>query len=215
MIQPIVPTAVPIKLISTITTMNNSNPTTQRNNTLSLSNGMDGPTSSRFDIYQQNKIGSNEVSIRTLVPASISIENYRKALNAKICFRNILTLFITPSVSSSDFMTTVASYFRINMGSSERKVEGVVDSIRKDFLRRASNLPIHLGKQFKSQIQLIALRNSPILLFALYFLVSTVAPKIIYYLLYFRFVCSNLSPLLYDFLPPMIPFLLLVQIHPN
>ena len=133
MLQPIVPTAVPIKLISTITTMNNSNPTTQTNNTLSLSNGMDGPTSSRFDIYQQNKIGSNEVSIRTLVPASISIENYRKALNAKICFRNILTLFITPSVSSSDFMTTVASYFRINMGSSERKVEGVVDSIRKDF----------------------------------------------------------------------------------
>ena len=80
------PTAVIIKLTSTTTTMNNTSHTTLTKNALSVSNGINGPISSHFGVYQQTKIGSSKVSTHTLVPASISAEPYRKALIAKIFF---------------------------------------------------------------------------------------------------------------------------------
>ena len=90
------PTAVLIEITHKIITMNSNDPTTLTNNALSLSNGINGPTSFHIDVYQQTKIGSSEVSIRTLVPASISAEPYRKALITKFfCFRKILTLSAT------------------------------------------------------------------------------------------------------------------------
>ena len=65
-------------------------------------------------------------------PISISTVPYRKVMIAKICFRKILTLSASSSVYSSDFTTTVASYFGINTESAKREAEVAVTSIRKD-----------------------------------------------------------------------------------
>ena len=104
------PTAVLTKSITTNTTMNSSAPNTLTNNALSLSNGNNGPTSFYFCVYQQILVGSGDVSVRTLVPAAISAAPYRKALIAKIFFRQILALTDTSSVSFSDLMSTVTAF---------------------------------------------------------------------------------------------------------
>ena len=126
------PSAVLIKLTSTTTNMNNEHITIITKNALSLSKRINGPTSSHFGVYQQTKIGSIEVSIRTHFPISISTVPSRKLMIAKICFRKILTLSASSSVYSSDFTTTVASYFGINTESAKREAEVAVTSIRKD-----------------------------------------------------------------------------------
>ena len=104
------PTAVLTKSTTTNSTMNSSAPNTRTNNALSLSNGINGPTSFYFCVYQQNLVGSGDVSVRTLVPAAISAAPYRKALIAKIFFRQILALTDTSSVSFSDLMSTVTVF---------------------------------------------------------------------------------------------------------
>ena len=68
----------------------------------------DGLASSYFGVYQQTTVGSGDGSIRTLIPAAISAAPYRKALIAKLFFRQILVLADTPSASFSDLMTAVA-----------------------------------------------------------------------------------------------------------
>ena len=81
------PTAVLTKPITINTIMNSSAPNTLTNNTLSLSNGINGPTSSYFGVYQQTMVGSGNVSVRNLVSAAISATisaaPYCKALIAK------------------------------------------------------------------------------------------------------------------------------------
>ena len=143
------PTAVLIEITPKITTMNSNDPTTLTNNALSLSNGINGPTSFHIDVYQQTKIGSSEVSIRTLVPASISAEPYRKALIGKMLFRKILTL------SATHLSPPVISW-RLS-----RRTSG----LSRDPLRGRQKPRSPLFARifcFKSQIPLKALRTSPI-----------------------------------------------------
>ena len=81
----------------------------------------------------------SELSIRTLVPDPISVKPYRKALIAKLLFRQILSLTDSPSVEINDLLSTVASYFTVNTGSTEREVNTAAPSIYRSFLR-VSNL---------------------------------------------------------------------------
>lgn len=46
-----------------------------------------GPISSYFDIYHSTFVGNGDITIHTLVPATISAEPYRKALIVKHFFR--------------------------------------------------------------------------------------------------------------------------------
>ena len=85
--------------------------------------------SSNFGVHQQNSNGSNDISIRTLVPNTNSLEPYHKALISKLFFRQIKTYFETPFISFSDLMSTVASYFGLNTGSAEREAEFTAISI--------------------------------------------------------------------------------------
>ena len=116
----------------TTLTLSSTNTDDRSNNYLSLTASTSGPRSSHFGIYPQTSVGSKEVTIRTLVPAVIFAEPYRKALIAKMFFRQILFLTDAPSVSFSDLMTTVALYYT---GSSEREAEAAVTSIRSVFFR--------------------------------------------------------------------------------
>ena len=100
------------------------------NNYSSLTASTGGPRTSHFGIYQQT-----DVTIRTLVPAAISVEHYRKALITKFFFRQILPLADATYVSFSDLMTTVALHFSINTGLSKRESDAAVISIRSNFFR--------------------------------------------------------------------------------
>ena len=88
---------------------------------------------SNFGVYQQTSIGYSDISIRTLVPDTISTKPYRKALIVTLFFHQIMTLSDTPSISFSDLMSTVASYFGLNTGSTEREAETADINIRNDF----------------------------------------------------------------------------------
>ena len=126
------PTTVLIKPTTTKTIMNSFAPNTLTNNTLSLSNGINGPTSSYFGVYKQTSVGSGDVFVRKLVPAAISADTYRKALIAKIFFRQILSLTDASSVSFSNLMSAVVSYFSLSTGSAEREAETAVATIRSN-----------------------------------------------------------------------------------
>ena len=113
--------------------MTSPTPTILLNNIRSPS-AVDGvPQSSHFGVYQQTTVGTGDVSIRTLVPAAISAAPYRKALIAKLFFRQILALTDSPSTSFNDLMTTVALYFSLNTGAAEREAESAVAFIRSNF----------------------------------------------------------------------------------
>ena len=91
--------------------MTSTPPITRSNNTYAILAVDGGPESSYFGVHQQTTVGSGNVSIQTLVPASISAAPYRKALIVNLLFRQILALTDTPSTSFRDLMTTVAMYF--------------------------------------------------------------------------------------------------------
>ena len=57
---------------------------------------------------------------------------YRKALITEMMLHQILALSDTTSVSFSDLMTTVASYFDFNTESATKEVETVVARVRTD-----------------------------------------------------------------------------------
>ena len=120
----------------TTLTISSANTDDRSHNYLSLTASTGGPSSSHFGIYQQTSVGSGDVTTRTLVPVAISAEPYRKALIAKLFFRQILSLADAPSVSCSDLMTTVAFYFSINTGSSEREADASISFIRSSFFSR-------------------------------------------------------------------------------
>ena len=113
----------------TTLTMSSTNTDDCSNNYLFLTASTGGPKSSYFGIYQQTSVGSSDVTIRTLVSAAISDEPYCKVLIAKLFFCQILFLADASSVSFSNLVTTVALYYSINTGSSEREVEAAVTSI--------------------------------------------------------------------------------------
>ena len=74
-------------------------------------------------VYQLTAIGASNATIRTLVPIPISTPPplYRKALVAKIFCRQILEHAVSPSISFSDWGTTVATYFDTSTVMTERE----------------------------------------------------------------------------------------------
>ena len=118
--------------LSTTTTTDTMNTT---NNTISayIANTSVANPDSFFGAYQDTAVGSSELSIRTIVPPSISSEPYRKAIIAILFFRRILSLSSSPSVSFSDLTAKVAAYLGIPTGAAEREAERIVDSIRQAF----------------------------------------------------------------------------------
>ena len=121
------PTSVLYQLTTTTTAMN-----TTTNNILSayIDNTSVLNSASFFEVFQGTTIGSSELTIRTIVPPDISAELYRKAMIAILFFRRIISLSSSPSVSISDMTATVAAYFPLPTGSTEREAERIVDSIR-------------------------------------------------------------------------------------
>ena len=89
--------------------------------------------SSIIGVYQQTIIGFSDISIRILVPDPISADPYRKALIFNPLFRQIITLSDIPSVSFSDLMLTVTSYFSLNTESAERETKATSISIHNIF----------------------------------------------------------------------------------
>ena len=79
-------------------------------------------------------VGSSEILIYPLVPATTSAEPYCKNLIDKLFPRQTLTLSDIPSVSYSNLMTIVASYFSMNMGSAEREMEELLLLFARRFL---------------------------------------------------------------------------------
>ena len=116
------PTAVLIKPTNTITIMNSSVPNILTIIDVSLSNGINSDLVF-FAVYKHSLVESGDVSIKTFVPAAISAIPYRKTLITKLLFRQIITLNDTSSVSFSDVMSTIASYFSFNTGPLSGKWE--------------------------------------------------------------------------------------------
>ena len=85
-------------------------------------------------------IGASDATIRTLVLVPISTPPpYCKALVAKLFFHQILGHEESPSISISDLVTTVATYFDMCTAVVERKAEKTADSIR-DAIFRVTNM---------------------------------------------------------------------------
>ena len=84
-------------------------------------------------MYQQPSIVCSDISICTLVPDAISVEPYRKALIVKLLSRLIMTLADIPSISFSNLISTLASYFGLNTGSAEREAKKTAIGIRNAF----------------------------------------------------------------------------------
>ena len=122
------PTAVLSESTTTYTAIN-----TASNNNQSI------PTRSTdqhgFGVYQLTTVGASDATIRTLVPVSISTSLYRKALITTLFFRQILGYTESPSVSFSNLVTTVATYFDTSTAITERVAETAVDSIRGSIFR--------------------------------------------------------------------------------
>ena len=86
-----------------------------------------------FWAYQDTAVGSSELTIHTIVLPSISAESYRKTMIAILFLRRIHSLSSSPSISISDLTATVAAYFAIPSGSTEREAKRIVDSVCNDF----------------------------------------------------------------------------------
>ena len=124
-------------------------------------------------MYQQTLIGSNEILIHTLVPDNISTKSYRKVLIAKLFFRQIISLSDISSVSVSDIMSTVASYFGLNTECIEREVEPLLSLIAMFFMFpicRLSNFLTFSENLSRYRILLIVLQILLILPFVPLFL---------------------------------------------
>ena len=87
-----------------------------------------------FSVYQLTPVGLSDATIGTLVPVNISALPYRKALIAKLFFRQILGYADSPSISVSDLISIVASYFDMSTAMAEREVESASISIRGSIL---------------------------------------------------------------------------------
>ena len=78
-----------------------------------------------FGVYHFTTVGVSEVAIRTFVPIPINAPPYRKALIVKLFFR-----VDTSSVSVSNLISTVTTYFDMSTTIIEREVEVSAISIR-------------------------------------------------------------------------------------
>ena len=75
-------------------------------------------------------VGASDTIIRTLVSVPISAFPYCKVLIAKLVIRQILSYNDSPSISMSDLVSTVASYFDMSTAIAEREVAAAAISIR-------------------------------------------------------------------------------------
>ena len=109
--------------------------TTTTNNTLSvyIANTCVVNSASFFGGFQQTTVGSNDVTIHTIVPPAISAEPYRKVMAIILFFCRILALSNSPSISLSDLTTTVTLHFDVNTKVAEREAESIVESNYYDF----------------------------------------------------------------------------------
>ena len=113
---------------------------TTNNNRLSFFANMSGPNPSSvgffpqissvsssdlqgFGVFQLTTVGASDATIRTLVPVSISVFPYRKVLIATLFFLQILGSADCPSISISDLVSTVASYFDMSTAMAKRETE--------------------------------------------------------------------------------------------
>ena len=74
-------------------------------------------------------VGASDASICTRVLVSISAFPYRNTLIAKMLFRQILGYADSPSISISDLVSTVVSYFDMSTAMTERETKAVAISI--------------------------------------------------------------------------------------
>ena len=74
-------------------------------------------------------VGASDASICTRVLVSISAFPYRNTLIAKMLFRQILGYADSPSISISDLVSTVVSYFDMSTAMAERETKAVAISI--------------------------------------------------------------------------------------
>ena len=121
-----VSTAVLDKLTTTTIKM-----TTTTNNNLSVYIANTSVVNSVyfFGVFQDTVVGSSDLTIRTIVPPTISAEPYRKVMIAILFYRRILSLSSSPSVYLGDLTATIAAYFALLTSSAER----IVDSIHHDY----------------------------------------------------------------------------------
>ena len=88
-----------------------------------------------FGVYQLTTVGASVATICTLVTVFISVPLYRKVLIAKLSFRQILGHTGSPSISCSNLVTTVATYFDISIAMAEREAETAANSIHYSIFR--------------------------------------------------------------------------------
>ena len=92
-----------------------------------------------FGVYQLTPVRASGATIRILVLVPISALPYRKALIAKLFFRQILGYVDSPSIFVNDLVSTVTSYFDMSTVMTEREVEAASISIR-DSIFSVANL---------------------------------------------------------------------------
>ena len=124
------PTAVLLKLTTTTTAM-----TTTTNNNLSayIANNSVVNSAFFFGTFQDTAVWSINLSIRTIVPSTNSAGLFRTVMIAIPFIRHIIFLFSSLSVFLSNLTVPVAAYFPLSTGSTARKTESIVDSIRLVF----------------------------------------------------------------------------------
>ena len=124
------PTAVHFKHITTTTTM-----TTITINSLSayISNTSVVNSTFFFGTFQDTAVRSINLSIRTIVPSTNSAGPFHTVMIAIPFIRHIIFLFSSLSVFLSNLTVPVAAYFPLPTGSTARKTESIVDSIRLVF----------------------------------------------------------------------------------
>ena len=87
-----------------------------------------------FGMYQDTAVGS-ELTIRTIVPSSISADPYRKIMIAILFFCRIISLSSSPFVTIRDLTATVTVYFTMPTGSAKREAERIVKSVCHVFFK--------------------------------------------------------------------------------
>ena len=85
------------------------NTTTNNNLSACIANTSVVNSESFFGAYQDTAVVSSELTIRTIVPPSISSEPYRKAMITILFFRRIISLSLLPLPSLFAISTTGAA----------------------------------------------------------------------------------------------------------
>ena len=110
------PTAVLDKI--TTTTIKTST-TTSNNLSVYIAETSVVNSLSFFGEFQDTVVESSELTIRTIIPPTIHVKPYRKAMIAIILFRRIISLSFFPSISISDLKAKIVAYFVLHTDSMD------------------------------------------------------------------------------------------------